>query len=328
MDLFDSLEKVYKSTYHPRNLRRVTEDVFPRGGKVDLQEVGLAFYHDLYHNFGMYQHVFLPVGGQIFDEDINVDSIVCGDYGDINPPFERMAIRVPFSKDAILFPKPAAYNEENTVAIFVKFISASIFDCSFFISTQDKDRPSIQAWTNALVSFRCDGSSRTYDEGVDSSLYEWSGDESVPENERFGVSLHIFDTEDSKVTSRDQTMTVADSMLTTILETVLFMNYPPEGTIHKKEPSELKNARRKKKGLSKLPDSYVIDLSPIAGKAIHSDGTVGTHKSPRLHLRRGHWRRHKDDRIWIKPCIVGSGNPVSHSYRVTKTESRPGVGHE
>lgn len=48
-----------------------------------------------------------------------------------------------------------------------------------------------------------------------------------------------------------------------------------------------------------------------------SNGSSGTHRSPRLHLRRGHWRKYKggensrwaeDKVIWIKPCFIGYSN--------------------
>jgi len=103
-------------------------------------------------------------------------------------------------------------------------------------------------------------------------------------------------------------------------DTILFMNNPPEQAVRQHHPSLFKQSRRKKKRKPPLPDHYVIDLSRVAGTAVHADGKTGTHRSPRVHYRRGHWRHYADHKVWIKPVIVGSGRQVKHSYRVKKRD--------
>ena len=47
----------------------------------------------------------------------------------------------------------------------------------------------------------------------------------------------------------------------------------------------------------------------------------GTHASPRLHDRRGHWRNTRSGkRVWVKQCKVGdpSKGSVFHDYRFTQ----------
>jgi hypothetical protein len=75
------------------------------------------------------------------------------------------------------------------------------------------------------------------------------------------------------------------------------------------------NKKRERNGKPPLKDFHVVDLSRrhrVAGPA------TGSHKSPRLHFRRGHWRHYADHKTWIKWMLVG--NPdlgfVETQYRM------------
>lgn len=64
------------------------------------------------------------------------------------------------------------------------------------------------------------------------------------------------------------------------------------------------NRKRQSSGRHPVYDHHVVDLCPKA-KADRFDGG-GTHASPRLHFRRGHWRHFTTHRTWISACLVGN----------------------
>lgn len=88
-------------------------------------------------------------------------------------------------------------------------------------------------------------------------------------------------------------------------------------------------ARRKRKGKYPLRDTYVVRLRP---SAIARNGVVGgTHASPIMHWRRGHYRRldkgtPEERLIPIPPCLVNAGDtdftPDPKDYVMA---SRPGL---
>lgn len=67
------------------------------------------------------------------------------------------------------------------------------------------------------------------------------------------------------------------------------------------------NSKRAAKGLGPiLFDWHTVSIEPVAAKSPHQGGT---HASPRLHDRRGHWRKHPSGRrVWVKPCKVGDAS--------------------
>lgn len=64
------------------------------------------------------------------------------------------------------------------------------------------------------------------------------------------------------------------------------------------------NKKREKAGKPPLKDYHVVDLSR-RNRVIGFPAT-GSHRSPRLHFRRGHWRHYEDHKTWIKWTLVGS----------------------
>ena len=80
------------------------------------------------------------------------------------------------------------------------------------------------------------------------------------------------------------------------------------------------NRKRKEKGKSAVSfDWRTVEIKPWASKA---EPQGGTHASPRLHDRRGHWRTIKPSgkRVWVKPCKVGDASKgmVFKDYRVAQ----------
>lgn len=76
------------------------------------------------------------------------------------------------------------------------------------------------------------------------------------------------------------------------------------------------NRKRAAKGKPPLFDWHTVK---IEHKAAQSQRLGGTHASPRLHDRRGHWRTYANGkRGWVKPCKVGdpSKGVVFKDYEV------------
>jgi len=79
------------------------------------------------------------------------------------------------------------------------------------------------------------------------------------------------------------------------------------------------NKKRMAKGKSALTfDWHTVEIGPKAEK---NDAQGGTHASPRLHDRRGHWRfiKKTQRQVWVKSCKVGDASKgvVFKDYEVT-----------
>lgn len=67
------------------------------------------------------------------------------------------------------------------------------------------------------------------------------------------------------------------------------------------------NSKRKAKG--KPPALFDWHTVTIGSRAEKGQAKGGTHASPRLHDRRGHWRNHPTGkRVWVNPCKVGDAS--------------------
>lgn len=76
------------------------------------------------------------------------------------------------------------------------------------------------------------------------------------------------------------------------------------------------NAKRAKKGKPPLYEWRTVAIEPVRPKA---EPKGGTHASPRLHDRRGHFRTMRSGKkVWVKACKVGdaSRGTVFHDYEV------------
>lgn len=76
--------------------------------------------------------------------------------------------------------------------------------------------------------------------------------------------------------------------------------------IPKARPS-LINSKRAAKGKGPvLFDWHTVTVAPRPSKGEHQGGT---HASPRLHTRRGHWRKYPSGKFgWVKECKVGDSS--------------------
>lgn len=82
------------------------------------------------------------------------------------------------------------------------------------------------------------------------------------------------------------------------------------------------NSKRKAKGKGPvLFDWHTVDVAPVTKKMPHQGGT---HASPRMHDRRGHWRTIKASgkRVWVRDCKVGDAGRgvVFKDYKVKPTQ--------
>jgi hypothetical protein len=76
------------------------------------------------------------------------------------------------------------------------------------------------------------------------------------------------------------------------------------------------NRARMKKGKPALDyDWHTVQVAPSAPK---SEPKGGTHASPRLHDRRGHWRIRNGRKHWVRACVVGDPDKgvVEKDYHV------------
>jgi hypothetical protein len=78
------------------------------------------------------------------------------------------------------------------------------------------------------------------------------------------------------------------------------------------------NSKRATKGKGPaLFDWRTVEVAPITEKMPHQGGT---HASPRLHNRRGHWRTMKktSKRVWVRDCKVGDASKgvVFKDYKI------------
>lgn len=78
------------------------------------------------------------------------------------------------------------------------------------------------------------------------------------------------------------------------------------------------NRKRKAKGKNAMTfDWTLVEIKPVVVKSDHQGGT---HASPRLHDRRGHWRTYKatGKRVWVKDCKVGDSSKgmVFKDYKI------------
>lgn len=88
-------------------------------------------------------------------------------------------------------------------------------------------------------------------------------------------------------------------------------------------PATATNARKLREG--KPPSTYAWRTIVVAPTPPRRPAAGGTHASPRLHERRGHWRRlHNGDSVWVRSCLVGDPDRgvVEHDYRVSAEVSK------
>ena len=88
----------------------------------------------------------------------------------------------------------------------------------------------------------------------------------------------------------------------------------------KERPSFINSKRRAKGKPPALFDWHTVVITPPLEPGPPKGGT---HASPRLHDRRGHWRKHPSGKtIWVKPCKVGDATKgvIFKDYKIEGEE--------
>lgn len=84
-----------------------------------------------------------------------------------------------------------------------------------------------------------------------------------------------------------------------------------------RQASEKLNKSRAKKGKRPLPDVRYVD---VPRRQVGGGGAGGSHASPRMHWRRGHFRHLNDRVVPVSPCLVGvaENGVVKQVYRARR----------
>lgn len=118
--------------------------------------------------------------------------------------------------------------------------------------------------------------------------------------------------------SKDWTLDAAHALMDIIrhvlLAFVALVNSKSVLVTNRQSPAKLNKARLRR-GLPPIYEHTVVDL-PARELSSRVD-LGGTHASPRLHWRRGHFRRWKEGVIPVSPCLVGSieDGLIAHLYQ-------------
>lgn len=129
----------------------------------------------------------------------------------------------------------------------------------------------------------------------------------------------FFDIENGKMVTNEQPK---DMQITSITLSMLgvFMNSLDAGPLTAHEPRVEQTFTNRRKLAQNKPVKYTwstITIQPTP--RAYSEHKGGTHASPRLHDRRGHWRiTHKGKKVWVKHCTVGKASlgTAFHDYKV------------
>jgi hypothetical protein len=82
-----------------------------------------------------------------------------------------------------------------------------------------------------------------------------------------------------------------------------------EAEVKHRGPPEVLNKARRRKGKPIIRDTYEIALRFRSGG--HQQSGAGTHASPRMHWRRGHYRRLGERLVPVAPCLVNASDGAS-----------------
>lgn len=106
-------------------------------------------------------------------------------------------------------------------------------------------------------------------------------------------------------------------VLSLLSEKLLASEFQPDP-----EPA-LTRARLKRGRLPLSADSHVLTLNLAAIRSAARPPSIGSHESPRLHWRRGHWRAlHRgsefESKAWVRRCLVGdpTRGAIHKDYRL------------
>ena len=81
----------------------------------------------------------------------------------------------------------------------------------------------------------------------------------------------------------------------------------PKKTVEVIAASNKLNKKRVQRGKEPFYDYRVVTIDPEEERRVLADRLRGTHASPKLHVRRGHFRRYKSGKkVWVNQMFVGN----------------------
>ncbi len=86
---------------------------------------------------------------------------------------------------------------------------------------------------------------------------------------------------------------------------------------HEKSDFARLNKWREKSGKLPLREYSTIKIS-LTKEERDEKKEGGKHNSPRMHLRRGHFRNLPTRAIWVRNCVVGKGEQIKQKYIIRK----------
>ena len=238
----------------------------------------------------------------IFEPSFNVDRGVIAsafnEVGEVRLPFPKMTI--------ITCPPPEGFNGKVTalVPIYITQDHGSVL--SYFI-TNRKGKIDALAFRYYMQEVVVDGERNkmlTEIIATPKQIERFGGQDSVEYFARF--YLHV-------ITRVVYMMTISGG------EFYMCKPSPKDATM---------NAKRIRKGKKPLLEFRMITID--GRKSELSSTPHGTHASPRLHWRRGHWRNTKTGKkTWIDPMLVGDekNGKIIKDYAVGKYEEQKHVHH-
>ena len=127
-----------------------------------------------------------------------------------------------------------------------------------------------------------------------------------------GISLY----RKNKIVTFDELMPVHRMVVATL------MKLADASTGYKATPKNtFINKKRKAKGKPAISfDWTTVEIGPKQEKSVPQGGT---HASPRLHDRRGHWRNLSGKQVWVRSCKVGDASlgVVFHDYKLLEARA-------
>lgn len=128
----------------------------------------------------------------------------------------------------------------------------------------------------------------------------------------------------ASITKLDEELTRDEDVKNGLSVVAMFQNslrYQPVQVYQPTVKNTYTNQRLIKKG---KPPSYEWRTVTIEPRSAESPSLGGTHASPRLHDRRGHWRTMKSGKkVWVRQCKVGdpSKGVIFHDYKFGETNA-------
>lgn len=132
----------------------------------------------------------------------------------------------------------------------------------------------------------------------------------------YPIALHTTLKEEEKHSAHSYTEHELNGSLTIFVQFLAALSCSNAATREAIPPNASLNAKRAKTG--KTPFFTYKELTLSADRYSDALGQVGTHGSPRVHLRRGHIRRLPEKTVWVNAHVVGdkSKGLVCKDYRM------------